>query len=471
MPMAVLDAAFLVAESREHPTHVALLQLFSPPPDAGPEFVSDFHRELLTSTDIAPLMRRRPVRTMTGLGQWSWVEDDDLDMEYHVRLSALPRPGRVRELLALVSRLHGTLLDRHRPLWELHVVEGLADGRFAVYTKVHHALMDGVTAVNRLVEGLSRTPDGPSQPPWEPQESDRRRRSRQPKADGDGLLGELFGRVRGTAKLAGELAGTPVALSRAVLASMRDEAATLPFEAPRTMLNVPIGGARRFAAQSWPLERVRAVGKALGSSLPGGGATINDVAVAMCSGALRRYLGDAGELPDRSLVAFLPVSLRSSGDSGDAGNSVGGILCELATDERDPAVRLSRVRASTRQSKEILSGLSPTQVLAMTALVAAPALAAPVPGLRDVVSPPFNLIISNVPGSREALYWSGAQLLESYPVSVPAEGQALNITLTSYHGNLSFGITGCRRSVPHLQRLLEHLDTELTLLERAVGVA
>jgi diacylglycerol O-acyltransferase len=469
MGMTVLDVGFLLAESREHPTHIAMLQLLRPPPDAGPEYVSDFHRTLLTSTDIAPRMRRRPVRTMTGLGQLSWAQDEELDMDYHVRLSCLPHPGRVRELLALVSRLHGTLLDRQRPLWELHVIEGLSDGRFAVYTKVHHALMDGVTAMNRMSVGLATSPDGVSVPPWAPMGvSDDSGSTSFIDSSIAATLEQIGDRVwegvRSAGVVATEMLTTPPAVARALVSMLRDEVATLPFEAPKMMFNVPIGGARRFAAQSWSLERVRAVGKAMD-------ATVNDVAVAMCAGALRRYLSDAGELPDRSLVAFLPVSLRAAGfsDSDAAGNALGGILCDLATDQADAGVRLAKIRESTRHSKSILSGLNPTQTMALTSLLVAGAAAAPVPGLRQLVSPPFNVIISNVPGSREKLYWNGAELLENYPISIPADGQALNITLTSYTGQLSFGIIGCRRSVPRLQRLLEHLNTELETLEHAVS--
>jgi WS/DGAT/MGAT family acyltransferase len=460
MVMSVLDSAFLLAESREHPTHVALLQLLRPPPGASPEFVADFYRQLLEHTEIDGLMRRRAVRGPTTLGQWSWSEDTDIDLEYHVRHSALPGPGRVRELLALVSRLHGTLLDRHRPLWEMHVIEGLEDGRFAVYTKIHHALMDGVTAVNRLTSGLSPVPDGESIPPWAPRpDNGTSKRS----GSGSGLS-EVMGRIGDAAKFTGELATTPAALVKAVVSTLRDEAATLPFDAPETVFNVPIGGARRFAAQSWPLARVRAVGKAAD-------ATVNDVAVAMVSGALRRYLGELGELPERSLTAALPVSLRgnSGTEASDVGNAVGLILCNLATDQANPAVRLARIRASTRHSKTILQSMSPTQVSLLISLMAPGAALAPLPGLTQLLPPPFNLIISNVPGSREKLYWNGAELLASYPVSVPAEGQALNVTLSSYAGQLEFGITGCRTAVPHLQRLLTHLDDELTDLERVVG--
>jgi WS/DGAT/MGAT family acyltransferase len=229
------------------------------------------------------------------------------------------------------------------------------------------------------------------------------------------------------------------------------------------MFNVRIGGARRFAGQGWPLSRVRAVGKAAD-------ATINDVALAMCSGALRRYLLEHGALPDDPLIAMVPVSLRTKRGGGDStGNAVGAMLCDLATDEADPGLRLARVRASSKGAKAMLAELTPAQILAFTAMVMAGLVVGPVPLLGEVAPQPFNLIISNVPGSRAPLYWSGAELQETYPLSIPMDGQAVNITLTSHLDHLAFGIVGCRRSVPHLQRLLGHLGSELDDLERAVA--
>lgn len=475
MPMGALDSLFLLGESREHPTHIGALQLFEPPPDAGPEYVSDFYRELLTHTEVSRLMRRRPVRGTATLGQFAWEEDTEIELEYHVRLSALPRPGRVRELLELVSRLHGTLMDRHRPLWEMHVVEGLADGRFAIYTKVHHSLMDGVSTVKRLHAGLGSDPKSKSRPFWAPSGRSKRSRGGQSDNGSSGIVDmltkmlteapkEAFDKAQSAVKLAGQVAAAPPAVARALISAYADSAASLPFEAPRTMLNVPIGGARRFAAQSWSIDRLQQVGKSVD-------ATINDVAVAMCAGALRRYLSEQGELPDKSLVAMLPVSLRSSesgsGSDDDTGNAVGAVLCDLATDQADPAVRLSRVRASTRHAKAMLSGMSPIQIMAMTSAVSSGVALGSV-GLGQLLRPPFNLIISNVPGGKDVIYWNGAKLVGTYPLSIPFEGQALNITLTSYAGQASFGVTGCRRSVPHLQRLLPHLGAELDDLEKAV---
>lgn len=463
--MPLTDSVFLLMESREHPMHVGGLQLFQPPADADPDYVSDMHRRLLMLDDVRPLFRRRPRGPVSSLGQWAWTTDADIDLEYHVRLSALPRPGRVRELLELTSRLHGSLLDRHRPLWEFHLIEGLADGRFAIYSKFHHALLDGVSALRLLDTTLSTDSDDSDatgmRAPWSPVD---RPRQEQPAgaataAVEPGVMPEL---LQTAASVVGELAGLAPVLAKVANEVLREQAGALPFQAPRSMLNVPITGARRFAAQSYALERIIAVGKAAG-------ATLNDVVLAMCAGALRQYLLDLGELPDRSLVTAVPVSLRGA-DRGepDGGNAVGVILCPLATDLADPAARLGAIRASMQYGKRMFAGLSALQVTAISALIMAPIVLSPVPGIVRLSPPPFNLIISNVPGPRRVLYWNRARLQGVYPVSIPFEGQALNITVTSYDGSLNVGLTGCRRSVPSLQRMLGHLENALADLEKAV---
>jgi diacylglycerol O-acyltransferase / wax synthase len=242
---------------------------------------------------------------------------------------------------------------------------------------------------------------------------------------------------------------------------IREQAAALPMQAPRTILNSSITGSRRFAAQSWPLDRLRGVAKAGGSSL-------NDTVLAMCSGALRRYLQELDALPDAPLVAMVPVSLRSIGIEATGGNSVGTILCNLATDEPDAASRLAAINASMQHGKEIMAEMSRLQVTAMSAIAMAPLAMGMLFGAHRLLPPPFNLVISNVPGPKQPLYMAGARLDEFYPLSIPTAGQALNITVTSYVDRMEFGLTGCRRSVPHLQRLLTHLDDSLDELELAV---
>jgi WS/DGAT/MGAT family acyltransferase len=246
-------------------------------------------------------------------------------------------------------------------------------------------------------------------------------------------------------------------------AALVEQQLTLPFAAPRTMLNVPIGGARRCAAQSYSLDRLKNIKRAAG-------VTVNDVVLAMCAGALRYYLTDQHALPDTPLVAMVPVSLRTKEEADSGGNMVGTILCNLATDVDDPAGRLEAISESMRGNKEVFSELPRLQALALSALLMAPMGLAVVPVVGSSAPPPFNIVISNVPGPTEPMYWGGARLDGNYPLSIALDGQALNITLTNNADNIDFGLVGCRRSVPHLQRLLGHLESSLKDLERAVGV-
>ena len=461
LPMSPLDSVFLHVESRERPMHVGSLELFVPPDGADALDVRRMYEDTMNDTDIAALFRKRAHRSLASLGQWSWEVDRAFDLEHHVRRSALPQPGRVLELLALCSRLHSTLLDRHRPLWEMHLVEGLADGRFAIYTKTHHAMVDGVSGLRLLARMLS--PDAAERdmpPPWAPPRNDGAGRSRHRPPTGPGAL------AHEALSAFGEVAGMVPALARTVNAAFTEHAGSLSVTAPKSMLNVEIAGARRFAAQSWPMARLRSAGKAAD-------ATVNDVVLAMCSGALRQYLLDLHALPDTPLVAMVPVSLHDAetgdagggGSTGDGGgNAVGAVMCNLGTHLDDPAARLATVHTSMVEGKELLRTMSPMQIVAMSGIGMSPLVLWPLLRLTGTVRPPFNLIISNVPGPARPMYWNGARLDGLYPLSIPLDGQALNITCTSYSDMISFGLTGCRRSVPHLQRLLTHLDAELDAL-------
>jgi WS/DGAT/MGAT family acyltransferase len=443
---------FLLVESREHPMHVGGLQLFRKPDGAGDDFLRGLREDLLKADNVPPLFRRRPARPVNTAGYLAWVQDTDVDLDYHFRHSALPKPGRVRELLELTSRWHSTLLDRHRPLWEIHLVEGLQDGRFAMYSKIHHALLDGVSALRHLQGTLSDDPDDHDcPPPWGSRRPPREKRERGSRS--------LLQTARSSLE---QLAGLAPAAVKVANEAFRENTLLLPMQAPRTMFNVPIGGARRFAAQSWPLARVRAIATKTSTSR-------NDVVLAMCAGALRDYLIEQSALPDAPLVAMVPVSMRKQTETESSGNQIGALLCNLATDKTDAAVRLATIHHSMREAKRIFKELTPVQALLLSGINVAQLGVSTVPGVVANTRPPFNLVISNVPGPRKQMYWNGAHLDGIYPASVLLDGQALNITLTNNGDNLDFGITGCRRSVPHLQRLLLHLDTALTELEAAVA--
>ncbi|GAC86178.1 putative wax ester synthase/diacylglycerol acyltransferase [Gordonia paraffinivorans NBRC 108238] len=449
--MPVTSSIFLLAETREQPMHVGGLQLFVPregqtSADLAEEMIAAF----TSCTEVHPLFRKRPAPPVTMLGNFAWTYDDEIDFDYHVRRTVLPRPGRVRELLRYVSLNHGTLLDRFRPMWELHVIEGLEDGRVALYSKIHHSIVDGVSALRLLQRMLSADPDDRSgTAPWDPALV----RKRAPKP-----APSLKSRVSGLVDAGLQAAGLGPAAAKVALAAVRKPDFVPPVpRAPRTILDVAIGSARRFAAQQWEIERLRAVGAAMDI-------TLNDVVVAMCAGALRSYLIDQDALPESPLIAAVPVSMHTEDDA--EGNAITAILVNLATDQPDPERRLMTIVESARSSKNVVRGLRPIQAIALGAANFAPLAFATVPGVVQYVPPQFNIIISNVPGPTEQLYWNGARLDGVYPVSIAMEGLALNITVTSNAGNIDFGLIGARAQLPSLQRLLTHLDTALEELEK-----
>jgi WS/DGAT/MGAT family acyltransferase len=318
---------------------------------------------------------------------------------------------------------------------------------------MHHSLIDGVSAQRLMQRALTPDPnDHELRVPWE-------LKPRRRKNSGGG---------RSPLQALTSAAGSVAALAPSTLSLVRsgllEQQLTLPFRAPKTMFNVRIGGARRAAAQSWSLERFKRVKAAAG------GVTVNDVILAMCAGALRAYLLEQSALPETPLVAMVPVSLRSDNDDDRGGNSVGTILCNLATHLDDPAERLDAIHTSMQENKEVFMQLPKIEQLALSAFLTGGIALSLLPGFVSNAPPPFNIVISNVPGPREPLYFKGARLDGNYPLSIALDGQALNITMTNTADNLDFGLVGCRRSIPHLQRLLGHLEDALKDLERAAGV-
>ncbi|MFF0239316.1 wax ester/triacylglycerol synthase family O-acyltransferase [Rhodococcus pyridinivorans] len=455
-PMSPTDSMFLLGESRDHPMHVGGLILLSPQDGTSAADLGALFTAATQNGEVAPLWRKRAVRSLGTFGQWAWEEDSELDLSYHVRRNALPQPGGLDELWDLVSRLHSTLLDRSRPLWQMHVIEGLADGRLAVYTKIHHALADGVGAMKLLRRALSPDSEQTDMPaPWSLFDAPSRSHSSGTALD----LPEAAMQAVRTAT--SEVTGFVPALAGTVNRALRGGGGSLSLAAPNTMINVPISGTRRFAARSWTLTRLRAVSRAAD-------ATVNDVVLAMSSGALRAFLTEQEALPGKSLVAMVPVCLRPDKDC--AGNELGVLMVDMGTDLADPADRLARVSASTTQGKASMQGMSSLSRLAASALGVAPLAVGILTRNRALPRPPFNVIVSNVPGAPDPLYWNGARVDAVYPLSVPVDGQALNITCTSTDDAIAFGLTSCSRSLPQLQPLLDHFDTALGELEDAFDI-
>ncbi|MEH6567467.1 MAG: wax ester/triacylglycerol synthase family O-acyltransferase [Halioglobus sp.] len=464
--LSLVDTAFLLSENRETPMHVGGISLYTLPDGANEqEFLHSLADNLKDLDTFLPPFGDRLKTGPLGLaGPAYWEPDPALDIEYHIRHSALPKPGRYRELFNLISRLHGTLLDRQRPLWEIHLIEGLQNRQFAVYTKTHHAAVDGARAMHVARCMLSPNPDSRlmdsplSLPAWE-----RYRESlgyTQTKDFSDAEIRNVADKLKARFDTGTQVYG---ALKRFTMTwAGRGGALALPFrQVPRTSINSSIDGARRFVAQSWSFDRIRAVGRAFDG-------TFNDAVLAMCAGALRTYMQNHAELPEQSLKAMVPVSVRQKGDI-DSGNAVASINADLATNIKDPAKRFLIIQDSVRAGKAFYKDMSPAEVQLISMVMQMPAVVMGPLGLASRI-PSVNTTISNVPGIQQPMYWNGARMDGSYPASIITDGMALNITLVTYDKNVDFGITACRRSIPQAQRLIDYMEEALVELEDAAGL-
>jgi diacylglycerol O-acyltransferase / wax synthase len=446
-----VDEAWLLLESRDTPMHVGALMEFTRPKGAPPDYLGQQLERMRASRTLpSPWNLRLVGAPVIGerLPLMQTVADVDLDL--HVRHSALPAPGGQRELGVLVSRLHGHQLDLHRPLWEVHVIEGLEQNRFAIYLKIHHSLVDGVSGMRLLLRALSSDPADRDTPAfWTvgPQPAGEH--------DDGGPLGGVLGALRGGAATVAGMGRTAVDLAGAVLG---DGPLRAPFTAPTSALGGTIEGQRRFATQQYELKPIKALAKA-------GGGTLNDVVLYLCATALRRYLSEHARLPARALTASIPVSLRAAEDNR-TGTAIGIMIADLATNVADPLERLEAIKRSTVAAKSQLGAL-PHEALGIQAvLINAPYILGLLAGLEGRAPIPGSVAISNVPGPPEPLYFNGSRLDAIYPVSLLLHGTALNITCVSYAGTLNFGLIGARDTLPHLQRLAIYLGDALEELTK-----
>lgn len=465
--LGALDRSFLASERRDVMMHVGALLELSPGEGLDAEAPAQELSRQLREELTRPVKVERPwnlrlshPELLTNPLQ-AWIPDESFDIEYHVRRSALPSPGDERELGILVSRLHGTPLDFHRPPWEAHFIEGLAGKRIAIYFKVHHSLVDGYTGMRLLARSFSTDPNELDMPMFYERPQYAPRSPEDEKKDHDEAhpptLDALLHAVRDQVGVAKDIGRALVNVVR----SMRGGASglALPLQAPKSVLNQRISRSRRFATQQVSLERVKKLAAASGG-------TLNDVVLAICGASLRRFLRELDALPDRPLVAMVPVNVRPKDDPG-GGNAVGAILASLATNVEDPRASLDAVIASTKRAKAQLQGMSKSAIMQYSALVLAPLMLSFIPGVPGRIRPAFNVVISNVPGPETPLYFRGWRLDEMYPLSIPFHGYGLNITVQSYAGSLNFGFTGCRDTLPHLQRLAVYSGEVLEKMERA----
>jgi WS/DGAT/MGAT family acyltransferase len=470
-----LDASFLAMETPAMYGHIGSICVLDPTTAPTPITLASVTDLVESRLHMIPPFRRRLVDVPLGLDMPYWIEDPDFDIEYHVRELALPAPGDDAQLAEQAARLHARHLDRRRPLWELYLIHGLAGGKIAMYTKVHHAAIDGVSGNDILTALLDLGPEG------RPAEDVPDRVTEQAPSAVEMLLrsavslaGHPARGVRMTYHLARSLPGlaTTAALPRIPGLDRffgRESSVLLGtstgLRAPVTPFNKPIGPHRRWAFRSVPFEDVRAVKNA-------SGITVNDVVMALCAGALRRWLDDHDALPEAPLISAVPVSVRTDEQAGTGGNRVSMMMAALPTNLDDPAERLQASHEAMRAAKE-QHGAMPADLLTDVAQFAMPALAGQAARvaarlrLLERISP-FNLIISNVPGPNVDLYYAGAKLLRYYPLSAIAEGQGLNITVMSYGGALHFGLIADRDLVPDLDTMAGYIEEELKILVHAV---
>ncbi len=450
-----LDASWLMVESNDTPMHVGSLTIYSLPAKAPESFLKDWVAAMREQRNFAaPFNLKLASPKLKGVLP-AWVEDHKIDLDYHLRHSALPAPGGERELGVLVSRLHSHALDFSRPLWEMHIIEGLEHNRFALYMKMHHSQVDGVGGMKMLEKMLS--PDAKATemlPPWSI-------------GRGSGSSGRKPGPKPTLQEQLKAQAATLPSVIKAISAvvgstlSQKDPANAAPFVAPRSILNRKIGGQRRFATQHYDLSRIKAVAKATD-------ATVNDIFLELCAGSLRRYLDEIQALPNQPLTAGIPVSIRPADDT-DSGNAISFIIANLNTQIGDPMKRLRGIKESISIAKDRLQALPKASLVNYTMLFMAPYILSMLTGLGGRTKPMFNITISNVPGPSQALYFNGAKLEQMYPLSLLTHGQALNITVVSYAGQFNVGFTGCRDTLPHMQRLSTYMAEELETLEQAVS--
>jgi diacylglycerol O-acyltransferase len=472
-----LDAQFLALETARQSGHVAGLAILDPSTAPGGHIgCPEITRLLSERLPMLPPLRWQLVEVPFGLDYPYWVDDVDFDLDYHVRELALPAPGSDAQLAEQVARIVSRPLDRARPLWELYVIEGLESGRVAVLTKIHHAVVDGLSGAEIMGLLLDLTPEGRELPDTNPPGAGQAPGGLEMLARG--LLGLPRYPVRALRSLPAAIpnldqtpfgvlpgAGEVSRLATRIrgLARRDGQPGAESLNAPKTLFNAPISPHRRFAFGTLSLDEVKAVKNAHG-------VTVNDVVVSLCAGAVRRWLVEHDDLPEDPLVAQIPVSVRTDEEFGTFGNRILLMAAPVFTDEPDPVRRLERTHEALLVMKERHRAL-PAALLQDANHFVPPAVFARAARLTFRYStsrpgrPTWNLVISNVPGPQFPLYLAGARLEANYPVSVITDGMGLNITVMSYMGHLDFGLVADRDQMPDLDRLLDWLREELAALK------
>ena len=496
--LSSLDASCLYLETPEMPMHVGSMAIFRLPEGYKGDFFEEFKAMIASRLHIAPILKARLEKAPLDIDHPSWIEDDQFDIDRHIFRASLPAPRDRATLERIVGWMHAKLLNRARPLWEFYVFEGMKDNEIGLYSKMHHAAIDGgagaaltsmiydITPVPRQIDPPTARKVAPEPrdiaanlidsyqalwtQPFDPSAAPKSLElPRTGKSDlGSILFDNAMFQIETAVKFASSVPTMLKSLTEVVgkISDPRSRDSLASMASPPTLLNKTISSERSFAGVSISLSRAKALAKASGGKL-------NDVVLALSSGVLRRYLISQGGLPNKSLTAAVPISLREEGNA-DANNQVFGMICSIATNVDDPRTRLETIIAQSTKSKEMshpLRALMPQ--VSNLSMLGAPivtqilALLYSRSNLSDVLPPAANVTVSNVPGPRQTLYAAGAELLHIFPVSISTHGIALNITVQSYRDQLDFGFIAGANIIPHVQVLCDMLPEEFDALETA----
>ena len=454
--LSLLDLGFFIAESQASPKHVGGLLICKRPPKSTPGFAKKLYQEYLTFTEVKAPFNQIISFTLKAMPQW--IDADAVDIRDHVFFHKLPKGGNDRAALyALVASLHTPMLNRANPLWEVHVIDGMSDGRFALYQKMHHAYADGVTMARWTADGLNESADDIElRPIWsQSRTSNIRRRSK----SNEQLLQSTWKTVLGNSRRALGI-GRLAAMLLLESVKLTKNAIALPFtSSAKTPLTGQVTAGRQFATAAISLARVNDIRKRTRS-------TLNHIALTCLDGALRQYLNDQGVELNQAITIQMPVNLRKEGEK-TAGNKIGIILVELSAPSDDPYVRLRNIGFSLRNVRAMVDSVSPEAIESYTLVTGLVAQFAEMAKLSNRMPPLGNTLVSNVPGPKAHLYIKGARMEEMHPISTLPPSNLLNITLFSYADQLFFGLIATDE-LPNLDRLSDYVLESFSALEDSV---